>query len=188
ARAKLAPHVPSEATWIGGIGELHPNKNWSAAIEAMTSLPPHTQLLIIHDGEERERLETLILTHELEDRVHLIGYVDNAPKYLLAFDVFLLPSVKEGLPYVLLEAGLAGLPIVASNLPGNQDIIDTGHTGLLVEPTPQLLGTALGMLVRDESMRNRMGTALQETIQKTFSLERMCRETFATYSVNNSRG
>ena len=180
ARATLAPDVPAQAFWIGGIGELHPNKNWSAAIAAMRTLPRRAHLLIIGEGEERQKLERLIVQQGLQERVHLLGYKNGAP-YLRAFDIFILPSTKEGLPYVLLEAGLAGCPVVASNLPGNRDIIDTGHSGLLVEPTSELLSTSLSMLIRDEGMRRNLGVALQAVVKRDFSIARMYEETFALY-------
>lgn len=184
AREKLG-QLPKQAIWIGGMGELHPNKNWSAAIKAMNNLPPKAHLLIIGEGEERAVLENLIEKEQLTKRVHLLGYLDGA-QYLTAFDIFILPSKKEGLPYVLIEAGQACLPVVASDLPGNHDIIETGETGLLVEPTPQLLSATLSMLVRDEGMRRRLGNKLKEKVTKDFSIERMLEETLRIYESNKS--
>jgi glycosyltransferase involved in cell wall biosynthesis len=181
ARAKLAPHLPRKALWIGGIGELHPNKNWSIAIEALANLPAHIHLFIIGEGEEREKLTQLTIQRGLQDRVHLPGFLIGAP-YLPAFDVFLLPSLKEGLPYVLLEAGLAGLPVVASDLPGNRDIIDSGETGLLVTPTANELTASLQILCRDEGMRRRLGTTLQEHVTTHFSTNSMFTATEACYA------
>jgi len=185
ARTLLAPNVPQSAFWIGGIGELHPNKNWTAAILAMRSLSTKAHLLIIGEGEERLLLEQLIIQHNLQDQVHLLGYKDGA-QYLLALDVFVLPSTKEGLPYVILEAGLAHLPVVASDLPGNRDIIDSGQTGFLVTPTPEQIGATFEMLLRDQGMRRQLGDSLAAVVQKTFSTDRMFKETFALYDSNNS--
>jgi len=181
ARATLAPTISSATILIGGIGELHPNKNWHMAIIAMLALPPQVHLIIIGEGEERLALERLITHHHLQDRVHLAGYLDAA-KYLRAFDIFLLPSLKEGLPYVLLEAGLAELAVVASDLPGNRDIIEPGETGFLVEPTTPLLTATLKMLSRDEGMRRRLGTANRCKIEREFSIDQMCTETFSLYA------
>jgi glycosyltransferase involved in cell wall biosynthesis len=181
ARAKLAPHIPPNTLWIGGVGELHPNKNWLVAILAMNNLPKDTHFIIIGEGEERKALERTIEHHHLQDRVHLVGYKDAA-QYLKAFDIFILPSLKEGLPYVLLEAALAELPTIASDLPGNRDIITSGETGLLVEPTPPLIATTLEMLVRDAGMRRRLGAAHKEKVESTFSIKQMCDKTFALYA------
>lgn len=180
ARAKLAPHFADDTLWIGGIGELHPNKNWPAAISAMVQLPDSVNLIIIGEGQERPKLEALIQKLQLTPRVHLAGF-QIGPPLLTAFDIFILPSLKEGLPYVLIEAGLAELPTIASNLPGNRDIIETGETGLLVEPTATNFATTLQMLTRDEGMRRRLGAAHKARVEKVFSAERMCRETFALY-------
>jgi len=182
ARAKLAPHLPPDTLIIGGIGELHPNKNWHTAIIALLTLPPDVHFIIIGEGEERPALERLIAHHHLSQRVHLVGYLDAAATYLSAFDIFILPSIKEGLPYVLLEAGLAALPVIASDLAGNRDIIDTGENGLLVTPTTQLFSTTLEMLVRDAGMRRRLGSALQTTVTTTFSVEDMRQNTFSLYA------
>jgi glycosyltransferase involved in cell wall biosynthesis len=183
AREVLAPEIPKNDLWIGGIGELHTNKNWSAVINVMTSLPDNIHLVIIGEGEERESLKKLIIKQNLENRVHLLGFLDGA-KYLKAWDIFVLPSKKEGLPYVLLEAGLAKLPVIASDLPGNHDIIKSGETGLLIEPTPNLLTTTIQMLIRDEGMRRRFGEQLSQKVITDFSIKRMTDETFSLYASN----
>ena len=118
----------------------------------------------------------------VSNRVHLLGYVPDAVRYLKAFDIFILPSKKEGLPYVILEAGLAGLPVVASDLPGNRDIIESGVHGFLVEPQPRILATCIEMLLRDEGMRWRLGSTMQERVMQDFSIHNMTEETFILYS------
>lgn len=180
ARNELAPTIPKNSFWIGGIGELHRNKNWSSLIHAMLALPTKTHLIIIGEGEERIYLERKIESLSLQNRVHLLGFIDG-DKYLKALDVFVLPSQKEGLPYVLMEAGLAELPVVASNLPGNEDIIETGETGFLIEPTPKLLSTTIEMLIRDEGLGRRLGHNLHASVTQNFSIEKMFAETSALY-------
>ena len=186
ARAALDLHIPDTHCVIGGIGELHKNKNWLAAIHAITTLPSHIHFAIIGSGEEYESLKEHAQKFGVSERVHLLGYIPDADQYLRAFDIFLLPSKKEGLPYVLLEAGLAGLPVVASDLPGNHDIIDSGETGFLIEPTPRMIATSVEMLLRDEGMRRRFGAALQEKVMATFSVHKMVEDTFAVYDSKNS--
>jgi glycosyltransferase involved in cell wall biosynthesis len=182
ARRKLYS-LPPKSIWIGGMGELHPNKNWSAAILAMKSVPKEAHLLIIGAGEEEAKLNSLIKEENLTDQIHLLGYLNGA-KYLKAFDIFILPSKKEGLPYVLIEAGQASLPVVASDIPGNHDIIDTGETGFLIQPTSQLLSTTLAILVRDEGMRRRLGESLNSEVKQKFSIERMLKDTLRVYDFN----
>ena len=185
ARAALELNIPDTHCVIGGIGELHKNKNWLSAIHAITTLPNHIHLAIIGSGEEYESLKEHAQKFGVSERVHLLGYIGDADQYVRAFDIFLLPSKKEGLPYVLLEAGLAGLPVIASDLPGNHDIIDSGEDGFLIEPTPRIIATSVEMLLRDEGMRRRFGAALQEKVMGTFSVTRMVQETFAVYDSKN---
>ena len=181
ARAELQLTIPESHFVIGGIGELHKNKNWLAAIHAITTLPATIHLAIIGSGEEYESLKEHSEKFGVTDRVHLLGYIGDADKYVRAFDVFLLPSKKEGLPYVLLEAGLGGVPVVASDLPGNHDIIDSGENGFLIDPTPRVIATSIEMLLRDEGMRRRFGATLQEKVMREFSIHKMVEETFTLY-------
>lgn len=181
ARSALSLTIPDSHVVIGGIGELHKNKNWLAAIHAVTTLPSHTHLVIIGSGEEYESLKQHAQQFGVSDRVHLLGYVADADQYVRAFDIFLLPSKKEGLPYVLLEAGLAGIPVIASDLPGNHDIIKSGENGFLIEPTPKMIATSVEMLLRDEGMRRRLGATLQESVMETFSIHAMVADTSAVY-------
>ncbi len=186
ARAELALHIPTDHILIGGIGELHPNKNWSQAITATAHLPHTVHLAIIGSGEEYDSLKHHAAALGIEDRVHLLGYIGDAATYVKAFDIFILPSKKEGLPYVILEAGLAGLPVVATDLPGNRDIIESGVHGFLIEPNHRILATSIEMLIRDPGMRRTLGAALQEKVMTEFSIEHMVEETFALYASSKS--
>lgn len=182
ALKELEITLPQGHTLIGGIGELHLNKNWHAAIQALANLPQTVHLAIIGSGDEYDSLKLHVQKYNLSERVHLLGYIPDAVRYLKAFDVFVLPSKKEGLPYVILEAGLAGLPVVASDLPGNRDIITSGTHGFLIEPTPTILAASIEMLLRDEGMRRRLGSALQERVMDEFSIHKMIEETLTLYS------
>jgi glycosyltransferase involved in cell wall biosynthesis len=186
ARAECGIHIPEHHVLIGGIGELHPNKNWVQAVTAVANLPHTVHLAIIGSGEEYEQLKHQREALGVQDRVHLLGYVPDAATYVKMFDIFILPSKKEGLPYVLLEAGLAGLPVVATDLPGNRDIIESGVHGFLIEPDHRILATSLEMLIRDPGMRRTFGASLQEKVMATFSREQMIEETFALYASSKS--
>src|SRR3989344_3567099 len=113
---------PAGAKIIGTIGELNKNKNQKALIE-QAKQNPNMYVAIVGEGEERDALNELIKKYGLETRVKLFGFVP-AREALRGFDVFALPSLKEGLPYVLLEAKLAGLPIEASRVGGVGEILD----------------------------------------------------------------
>lgn len=106
----------------GTIGELTRNKNQVALLE-QAKRDPTLYVAIVGEGEDRPMLERKIREYGLEQRVKLFGFI-SASEVLKDFDVFALPSLKEGLPYVLLEAKAAGLPIVAERVGGVGDILD----------------------------------------------------------------
>jgi glycosyltransferase involved in cell wall biosynthesis len=148
AQEKLLPHIqfPRNTCWIGTIAELHKNKGLAYLITALEQIRSlNTVLIIIGAGEEKEKLEKQIKDLRLENRVFLVGFVENASWYLKAFDIFVLSSVKEGLPYVLIEAGFAGLPVVASDVGGISEIIEGGKNGYLF---PAKDSTALATLLK----------------------------------------
>ena len=113
---------PAAAKITGTVGELVANKNQAALIEQAKN-DPEIFVAIVGEGEDRARLEARIRAYGLEERVKLFGFMP-ANEVLRGFDVFALPSLKEGLPYVLLEAKAAGLPIVANRVGGVGEILD----------------------------------------------------------------
>jgi glycosyltransferase involved in cell wall biosynthesis len=136
----------------------------------------------VGEGDERQLLETAVREHKLEDCIYLAGFVPEAYRYLKAFDIYTLASVKEGLPYVLLEAGQAGLAAVASKIPGNVDIIDENISGLLFESkNKEQLATKLELLIKNPDMRERLAQNLHQKVEKEFSLKRMVEETITVY-------
>ncbi len=188
ARTTLAPDF-SAHTWVGVIAELHPVKGLDVLIQAIEHvLPDYADLglVIIGEGEERGYLEHLLKIQGVRSRTILIGHVQNAPEYLSAFDIFVLPSRSESLGYVLLEAGFAGLPCVATNVGGIPEIIENNVTGILVPPNnPEALTTGIETLLKDEVVRARMAKALKERVETQFTPERMVHQTFALYEKNS---
>lgn len=123
--------------WVVSIGELHPNKNILKALEAIAEYnKARTRRIfytIIGSGEQREVLEQQSARLGISSQVKFKGFLPEASRYLKAFHVFFLPSQKEGVPYVLLEAQAAGLPIVATKVGGIPEI-HHAHMGRLVDP------------------------------------------------------
>lgn len=99
---------------LGASGRLTKVKNYGFLIKLMTLLPPNFKLIILGDGEEKDEYKKLIYTLELENRVFLIGKKDCVEKYLCAMDIFLMPSLNEGLPFSLVEAQANGLKCIVS--------------------------------------------------------------------------
>lgn len=180
ARALLG--LPSDGFVFGTIAELNRNKGIPTLIEALTSLPAKAHLCLIGDGEDAQKLRTLAHFRGVANRILFAGTRDEANIYLPAFDVFVLPSLKEGLPYTILEAGLSGIPVVASDISGIQDIIDTPEVGMLIPPqqAPEL-ARALRKLMMEKQLREQLGRALQSRVKHVFPLSRMLKTTSELY-------
>ena len=157
------------------IAELTANKGIRYAIEAMALLKERdvgVDYFIIGDGEERAELVERARRLNVADRVHFLGFVENAARYLKAFDVFLLPSIKEGMPYVLLEGGAAGLRIVSTTVVDpaflGTSVFDVVH----VRPgDPQAIADALQSALLDENELSLPFVApLSEMVRKTIAL------------------
>ncbi len=186
ARKELG--LPSDTFVIGAIGELTRNKNFEQLIEAASKLKEETEkdfvLDLIGDGEQKHSINKLFQDRNfIEGRdVMPLGFKKDAYQYLSAFDIFLLPSLKEGLPYVLLEAGQAGLAVVASRVGGIPEVIEDGVTGLLINPKHVYeITEALKKYITDPSLRAGMGSRLQHKVEKEFSLTDMIEKTSAVY-------
>ena len=173
-----------ETLWIGALAELTPNKNLGILIEALALLHADgisAHLWLIGEGEQHTELAQLARTRGLEAYVHLTGYLTNASCVLKAFDVFALPSRKEGLPYVLLEAGYASLPVVVSSIEGVSDIVTHEKNGLMVEATAQTFAMALKRLLTNTNQSTSLGENLHQHVSNSFSVERMVQKTTELY-------
>ncbi len=173
---------------IGTIGEWTANKNTLLLLEVLPDLLSHfpaIHLCLIGWGEQ-EPLRAYIREHNLKRSVTVRDDISPAAPVLSAFDIFSLPSLKEGLPYVILEAGLAGLPTVASSVGGVPDIIHNGENGILVMRGAHAeFSQALTELLGSSELRTRLGNALKATVEEKFSLDRMValtRELYASFS------
>jgi glycosyltransferase involved in cell wall biosynthesis len=108
------------------------------------------------------------------EEVQLLGKVDDMPHFYRSLDLFVLPSYREGMPNVLLEAMATGLPCVVTDIPGVQEVIASGENGVLVpQQDAQQLATALSELLRDKTLRHSIGRAARKTIVDSFSLNAM---------------
>lgn len=172
--------------WLGTVSELHKNKGLEYTIEGVAKIETPFVFFIIGEGEERKNLEKMIEKYNLENRVFLVGFLENAKEYLRAFDIFTLTSIKEGLPYTILEAGLAGIPVIASKVGGIPDIIDNGTGGVLVEKTNvEQITKTIKFMIKNPDQRRSFGLKLQEKVEKEFSLKQMLDKTMEVYENPN---
>ncbi len=171
--------------WVGTIAELHPVKQLNRAIDSIASLSrtiPTVRYIIIGAGQCKSALQQQVANLGIEQHVFFAGAVHEAARLLPAFDVFVLPSESEAFGYVLLEAGIAHVPVVATNTGGVPDIITNNKTGLLVpvHDTPALT-RALQTLLTDTKMREKLADA-NATVANEFTLENMVEKTTQLYS------
>lgn len=172
-----------DAVVIGTIAELHKNKGLEYALDAVRKIQTPFKYIIIGEGEERKNLENLIKKYNLEEKVYLVGSVDKASEYLKAFDIFILTSIKEGLPYTILEAGLAKIPVIASSIGGIPDIIENGKSGILVtRARPGEITRALEYMMDKPNERKIFAENLKNKVEKDFSLNQMLVKTEKLYT------
>ncbi len=172
---------------VGIVAELHKNKGLLyalAAIEECAKKNIHLDMYILGEGDDRKQLEVLIHMKDLTDHVHLLGRIPDASMYLYAFDIFLLPSIKEGLPYTILEAGFARLPVIATHVGGIPEVIDDMQSGILIRPrSGHEIADALTLLVHDVEKRKILGEALYEKVSREFTLSRMVADIRGVYTL-----
>ena len=165
--------------------ELNSNKNLFAGVDAVIAARARGDDItydIMGDGELRSELAEYIARKNATGFMSLLGFVPDGSMQYKQYDIFFLPSKKEGLPYVLLEAGMAGMPVVASTVGGIPEIIEDGTSGILSSPfDTDGFAEALAILADNAVFRARLGSALKKHVEKNFSLQTMLDKTFALY-------
>lgn len=182
-RRTLLPHGfgDGDALVIGTVGRLEAVKDQvtlaRAFIELASSHPAdrrRLRLVIVGDGSLREKVESEIAGAGLEDQVWFPGKRDDIPQLLRSFDVFVLPSLGEGISNTILEAMATGLPVVATDVGGNGELVRVGDTGFLVpRADPVAMAEALGRYLEDSALRVAHGRSARERVEQEFSIDRM---------------
>ncbi len=169
--------------WIGTISELHKNKGIDYIVKALALLKDLPFIfIIIGAGEEEKRLKETVEKEGIEDKVVFAGFVEDASRYLKAFDIFTLTSLTEALAYVLLEAGFAGLPVLASDTGGLPSIISNEDKGILVPPKDiEKIKNALEGLILNQELRETFGKNLKKSVQENFSFDKFLNKTLEFY-------
>ncbi|MDP3792304.1 MAG: glycosyltransferase family 4 protein [bacterium] len=165
---------------IGTIANLYPTKDLPTLIKAAEYFKNNNSVvfIIIGEGSERVTLEKMIKEKGLEHKVLLLGQLPDAKKYLPAFDIFVLPSVKEGFPWALIEAMAAKLPIIATRVGAVPEIIENSKNGFMVEPSrPELIADKIKEILNNSHLGQELGIQAHQTILFKFPLEKMVRET-----------
>jgi sugar transferase (PEP-CTERM/EpsH1 system associated) len=174
-RAEMGLEV--DPLYIGTVGNLRPVKNQVLLLQAaqpVCARYPNVRVVIIGEGPLRGQLVRTAEDLGIQKQVCLLGARADIPELLNALDIFVLPSLSEGLPMAVLEAMACGLPVVATAVGGIPEVVVHGHTGLLVsaQDTPQLTA-ALATLVQQPGLRVTLGRQGRERVVARFSLPRM---------------
>lgn len=181
---EIKPKSERKNLTIGTITELHQVKGLDIAIRGFTKAFKYTNTIfeIIGEGKEKENLMRLARELGVEAQVKFLGFKDNARELLSRFDIFVLASRSEAMPYALLEAGVASLPVIATNVGGVPEIIKNNETGLLIpKEDPKALAQALKKFSLEPLLRKVLGENLHKFVVKNFSKERMVRKTLKLY-------
>ncbi len=184
ARGRALLGLDPGARVIGAVGNLYPVKGHRTLLEAASRMDQPVHVVIAGRGDEEAVLRSEAAALGLADRLHLLGFRDDVPDLLAAFDIYALPSLSEGQSLALIEAMAAGLPIVATAVGGNAEVLGEGvPTGLLVPPgDPEPLAIALDRLLASPEEAHRLGSAARARARSEFALAVMLRRYSDLYS------
>lgn len=177
ARAELglSPHD----VVIGTVGRLEPEKDQATLLEAFRQVKGGNRpirLLIVGDGRMAGELKSQAERIGVSDRTLFLGYRRDIPKLLAAMDVFVLSSIREGLPISLIEAMAARRPVVASDIGSIKDLVQDGRNGVLVPSGDAVsFGKVLQRLIENRELREGLGEGGHRTVEASFSLSTMIR-------------
>lgn len=171
---------------LGTVGRLHPAKDQAGMLKAFRHVReavPEAVLLLVGDGALRGPLEAVAREEGVASHVRFLGDRGDVARLARGFELFLLSSLTEGWSIALMEACATGLPIVATTVGGNPEIVEHGVNGLLVPPAePEALADAVVSLLNDPGRVARMGEAARRWVLETGSLAAMARRYDEVYA------
>lgn len=176
---RLAHGVGDQEVLIGTVGRLAEVKDQITLIDAVKILAerrdlPPCKVVIVGDGPLRGRLQTHITELGLQEIAILAGAQEEVPEVLRALDIFVLPSLREGISNTILEAMATGLPVIATAVGGNPELVEAGITGSLIPPAePSVLAETMARYVADVKLRHQHGGAGRIRVEQKFSLDAM---------------
>jgi glycosyltransferase involved in cell wall biosynthesis len=167
--------LPKGVKIVFSLGNLIERKGFHYLIDAIADMIKKREdflCFIGGTGPLKDRLERQINKLDLQNYIKLINFIPDelVPIWMNAADIFVLPSLNEGLPIVQIEAMSCGLPVVATAVSGNIDLISSGENGVLIPPkSPKEMADAISILLDDDKMRGKLGKNARETIEEKFT-------------------
>ena len=190
-RPDLAPSefLPSDALVVGTVGRLAQVKDQATLVRAFAAALRHKpewkarlRLVIVGEGPMRSELESCVRDEGVEERVWLAGDRDDVPDLLRMMDIFVLPSLGEGISNTLLEAMASGLPLIATRVGGNPELVDEGINGQLVPPADaDALTRAIYVYAEDAALVRRHGQAGLAKVTECFGWDRCVESYLSVY-------
>jgi sugar transferase (PEP-CTERM/EpsH1 system associated) len=171
--------LPTRPFVVGSVGRLEAVKDYGSLAAAFAALPPGeaSRLVIVGDGSERSRLQAWLADRGLAASSSLAGASDDVAALMRGFSVFVLPSLAEGISNTILEAMATGLPVIATRVGGNAELVVDGETGFLVPPRdPSAIAERLAYYRSHPDVLARHGRAARQRALAHFSLEVMVRQ------------
>lgn len=172
--------VDSESFRVGYVGQLIERKDVATLIRAFSTLNPNDRnfkLIIVGDGPEKNNLVRLATDLDIAKYVDFLGYRKDALAIMKTFDVFVLPSLLEGIPRCLMEASVAGVPVISTDIPGSRDLISHGETGYLFKCFDhETLSSLIMNHYGDPRALNEMTEHSQHNVMEKYSNLRMANE------------
>lgn len=169
--------VSRDEVLLLSVGRLTEQKGHRYLITAIAEVVKHclnAKLLIFGEGELKSALKSLIKDYALADRIRIMPPTRDIFKVMVGSDIFVLPSLWEGLPMGLIEAMAIGKPVVASNVTGVNELITSGVNGILVESkNPEALFEAIVKVIKDKELSMSLSENARKTIEKNFTIEKM---------------
>lgn len=178
--------IPDGRFWLGIVARLDPQKGHTFLLDAIRKCLDQwgdsLSLLVVGKGGEEARLKEQAASLGLQDRVFWMGARRDIPEILRALDLFVMPSLWEGLPLSLLEALASGLPVIATSVGGVGEVIEHGKSGLLISPkNVDELASSIHLLYLGPEQREALGAGGLARVMEMFSQDKMVSELFSLY-------
>jgi sugar transferase (PEP-CTERM/EpsH1 system associated) len=181
--------APPATIVIGTVGRMEAVKDQTTLVRAFLHLVRsnpevrgNLRLIMVGDGTLRAESQKLFREADAEWLAWLPGERDDIPEVMRSFDLFVLPSIAEGISNTILEAMASGLPVIATNVGGNPELVLDGETGMLVPPSdPLAMSDAIHSYLKDPAKLARHGQAGRKRVEEHFSIERMVNGYLSVY-------
>jgi glycosyltransferase involved in cell wall biosynthesis len=156
---------------VGTVAALRPEKNFARLLRAFARVRRERpcQLIVVGDGAERPSLESLAQDLGISGSVRFAGHIDDPVPYYRSFDVFVLTSDTEQMPYTVLEAMAAGLPVVSTDVGDIRAMVSEENGLLVVQPHDGQIAEAITLAVTNQAMSRRIGDANRRRVQERYA-------------------